>query len=313
MRLLITGARGFVGSSLAEYAAKRGHDVLGIGRTAQAPPDWFGGYAWADVALSDLAPIINGFRPDLVVHCAGSASVAASFSSPLDDLRANVLTLANTLDAVRRSEVRPLVIFPSSAAVYGNPVKLPVREDEPCRPISPYGFHKLAAENVVHEYVACHDLQIIICRIFSIIGERQRRLLLWDLYQQFVGASAKVVIQGTGNETRDFMHIDELCETFLQFSQSSVAFSNGNYIVNVASGIETSVQTMSSLVEEILRTGKPLIFLGKQRLGDPERWVADCSKLSAIHSPKKFGKLSLAIEEVVTKWNGVQSNFDQKS
>src|SRR5258708_36552414 len=138
MRVLITGARGFVGSSLAEYAAGRGHEILGIGGTAQARPDWFGSYAWADVALSDLAPIINGFRPDLVVHCAGSASVGASFGSPLDDLRANVLTLANTLDAVRRSEVRPLVIFPSSAPVYGIPVTLPIREDEHCRPISPY-------------------------------------------------------------------------------------------------------------------------------------------------------------------------------
>jgi UDP-glucose 4-epimerase len=144
--------------------------------------------------LSDLAPIINGFQLDLVVHCAGSASVRASFSSPLDDLRANVLTLANTLDAVRRSEVRPLVIFPSSAAVYGNPVNLPIREDDPCRPKSPYGFHKLAAENVVHEYITCHDVRVIICRIFSLIGERQRRLLLWDLYQQFVSESGKVVV-----------------------------------------------------------------------------------------------------------------------
>src|SRR5258707_1980806 len=304
MRLLITGARGFVGSSLAEYAAGRGHEILGIGRTAQAPPDWFGSYAWADVALSDLAPIINGFRPDLMVHCAGSASVAASFTSPLDDLRANVLTLANTLDAVRRSEVCPLVIFPSSAAVYGNPVKLPIREDDPCRPISPYGFHKLAAENLVHEYVACHDMRVIICRIFSLIGQRQRRLLLWDLYRQFVDGSDEVVVQGTGEETRDFIHVDQLCDTFLQLRESSTLASCDMLTINVASGSETSVGAMASSVKKILGSDKRVIFLGKQRLGDPNRWVADCSRMSAMQVPQKFSELSTAIEQVVERWNG---------
>lgn len=302
MRVLITGARGFVGSSLAEYAVKKGHEVVGIGRTVQAPPGFFGNYVWADAALSDLTPIINGFRPDLVAHCAGSASVAASFTSPLDDLRANVITLANTLDAVRRSDVRPLVIFPSSAAVYGNPAKLPVREDGPCRPISPYGFHKLAAENVVHEYVSCHDIRIVICRIFSVIGERQRRLLLWDLYRQFVGETEKVVVQGTGDETRDFVHIDDLCESFLRFSESASSYSNGNYTVNLASGVETSVREMVSLVKQVLSSDKPVVFLGKERLGDPSRWLADCARLRAVSPSQGFSKLFVAVEQVVRSW-----------
>jgi UDP-glucose 4-epimerase len=305
MRVLITGARGFVGSSLAEYASKRGHEVLGIGRTTQAPSDWYGGYAWADVALSDLVPIINGFRPDLLLHCAGSASVGASFASPMDDLRANVLTLTNTLDGIRRSEVRPLVVFPSSAAVYGNPANLPVREDEPCRPISPYGFHKLAAETAAHEYATCYGVQVIICRIFSLIGERQRRLLLWDLYQQFAGESSEVVLQGTGDETRDFMHIDDLCDIFLRFHESRTAFLKGDYTVNCASGIETSVRAVAMQVKGILGSDKRLIFLGKQRLGDPSRWLADCSKLAPLRS-NMFPELSDAIAQVLTKWTKIR-------
>jgi hypothetical protein len=101
------------------------------------------------------------------------------------------------------------------------------------------------------------------------------------------------------------MHIDELCEAFLRFHQSSVAFSNGNYIVNLASGIETGVRTIASLVKEILSSDKTLIFLGKERLGDPRRWVADCSKLTAIRSQQKFAELSAAIEQVVARWNNV--------
>lgn len=302
MRVLITGARGFVGSSLAENAVRKGYQVLGIGRTAQPPPDWSGNYVWADVALTDLAPIINGFEPDLVVHCAGSASVMSSLASPLDDLRATVLTLANTLDGIRRSKLRPILVFPSSAAVYGNPARLPVSEDEPCRPISPYGFHKLAAEMLVHEYRACYSLPAVICRIFSVLGERQRRLLLWDLYQQFAGPAAEVVIQGSGDESRDFIHIDELCDTLLEFRQHAELLPANNCIVNVASGVETRIKTVALLVKEILASSKPLVYSGKQRVGDPTRWVADRTKLDDLRTAIRVPELWISIEKVIRNW-----------
>jgi nucleoside-diphosphate-sugar epimerase len=305
MKVLVTGARGFVGSSFGQFACAHGHEVLGVSRTSQAAPDWLGGYAWADAALSDLTPIVNGFRPDLVVHCAGSASVSASLVSPLDDLRATVLTFANTLESIRRSEVRPLIIFPSSAAVYGNPRHLPVREDAACHPISPYGFHKLAAEQLVHEYVVCHQLRAVVCRIFSLVGQRQRRLLLWDLYQQFIGPSEEVLLQGMGDETRDYLHIDDLSETFLKVSERGANEIPNGSILNVASGIETSIHTLASLVKEILGSSKKIIFSGRPRPGDPTRWVADCDKLNRIVSGRRISKLAEAIETVVTSWSRV--------
>jgi UDP-glucose 4-epimerase len=305
MRLLITGARGFVGSSLAEYAANQGHEILGIGRTAQAPPDWSGNYAWADVALSDLVPIINGFQPDLVAHCAGSASVGGSFISPLDDFRANVLTLANTLDGIRRSNERPLIVFPSSAAVYGNPARLPVREDEPCRPISPYGFHKLAAEQSVSEYIRCYQLRAVICRVFSVIGERQKRLLLWDLCQQFLGPSEAVVLQGTGDETRDFLHISELCDVFIRSNELVDPVSEAT-TVNVASGVGTTVRSLALLVKQILGSDKPLVFRGEQRLGDPTKWVADCGRLQKFLPRREGCSLAASVEHVVNIWKNSQ-------
>ena len=191
MRILITGSRGFLGSTFAAFATAQGHDVLGLGRTAQPPPGWPGQYAWTDVAHADLSPLVNGFRPDLVFHGAGSASVGGSFQSPLDDLRASVYTFANTLEGIRRSEHRPVVLFPSSAAVYGHPSRLPVNEDDPTHPISPYGFHKLAAEQLGREYAACYGLRVVLGRIFSVLGPRQRRLLLWELFEQFTGPDSR--------------------------------------------------------------------------------------------------------------------------
>jgi nucleoside-diphosphate-sugar epimerase len=121
MRLLITGCRGFIGGSFGRFAQAQGHEILGLGRTAQPPGDWPGRYAPADVAHADLSAVIRDYRPDALFHGAGSASVGASFTAPPEDLRATVQTFSNVLDSVRRAAVTPLVNFTSSAAVYGNP------------------------------------------------------------------------------------------------------------------------------------------------------------------------------------------------
>ena len=144
MKILVTGSGGFVGGSFGRHAARAGHEVLGVGRASQPEVGWPSLHAQADVSSSDLAELIAAFRPDAVLHAAGAASVGASLARPLDDLRASVVTWANVLDSVRRSGARPLVVFPSSAAVYGDAASLPVAESAPARPISPYGFHKAA-------------------------------------------------------------------------------------------------------------------------------------------------------------------------
>src|SRR5713226_2431479 len=138
MRLLITGCRSFLGGSIGRLAAHNGYEVLGIGRPNQPRAGWPCKYLQTDLANSDLSMIIRDFAPDVVLHAAGPASVSLSFAAPLDDLQAGIPTWANTLDGVRRSGLKPLVLFPSSAAVYGNPMKLPVHEDDAIAPISPY-------------------------------------------------------------------------------------------------------------------------------------------------------------------------------
>lgn len=280
MRILITGSRGFLGSTFAAFATAQGHDILGLGRSAQPPPGWPGQYAWTDVAHADLAPLVNGFRPDLVFHGAGSASVGGSFQSPLDDLRASVYTFANTLEGIRRSNHRPVVLFPSSAAVYGHPSRLPVREDDPTRPISPYGFHKLAAEQLGREYAACYGLRVVLGRIFSVIGPRQRRLLLWELFQQFTSGDPGVTLEGTGEETRDFLYAEDAVGIFLRLGEAFARRTEGECVaVNVGSGTETSVRGLVELTARLLGSDKPVRYQTQGRLGDPSRWVADTSAL----------------------------------
>ncbi|MBI5136926.1 MAG: NAD(P)-dependent oxidoreductase [Nitrospirae bacterium] len=298
MRVLITGCHGFVGSSVGLCAARAGHGVMGVGLSAQPPTGWPGAYRQMDVAFSDLAAPVRDFQPDMVLHAAGSASVGGSYQAPVDDLRAAVMTWANTLDGVRRSGLAPLVVFPSSAAVYGNPDTLPVREDAPISPISPYGFHKAAGELVAREYAACFGLNVVVARLFSVYGPRQRRLLLWELYERAVGPEAEVVLHGTGGESRDYLHVDDLAGVLLELGAVRPA---GLTMVNVASGRETRTIDLARMVVAAVGCAKPVRPLGQAQTGNPVNWRADVSALNSL-VPVAVRPLEEGIGACVRAW-----------
>ena len=304
MRILITGSRGFVGGSFGRFAANSGHEILGTGRASQPERGWPGRYVQADVALADLSDIIRGFAPELLFHAAGTASVGASVGAPLDDLRAALLTWANTLDAVRRSGLKPLLIFPSSAAVYGNPAQLPVGEDAPVAPISPYGFHKAACELVAREYATCFGLDVIVCRFFSLFGVAQRRLLVWELFKQFSGPGTTVWLQGSGTESRDYLHIDEASAAMLQLA-AEVTDKRGEgscLVFNVASGQETVVMNVARQIGSLVAPEKEIRYRGLSRPGDPRRWRADISRLRVMTpgwQPRPFAE---TLAQCVAAW-----------
>jgi len=310
VRILITGSRGFVGGSVAAFAVRAGHEVLGIGRATQAAVDWRGGYISADIVNFDLSGVVRDFAPDVVLHAAGTASVGASLQSPLDDLRAALLTWANLLESVRRSGLRPLLFFASSAAVYGNLAELPAREDAPARPISPYGFHKAACELVAHEYAECFDLSVVVCRLFSLFGAAQRRLLVWELYRQFAAPTstddAVVWLQGTGRETRDYLHINDVAAALLNIASAlsaETASERGRcHVVNVASGDETSVLELAARIGSLVAPEKEIRCRGLERAGDPRAWRADISRLRTLAPHWQPQPFTESLAQCIAEW-----------
>jgi UDP-glucose 4-epimerase len=240
----------------------------------------------------------------VLFHAAGSASVGASFQSPLEDLQTAILTWSNTLEGVRRSGHKPLILFPSSAAVYGEPINLPVSEEHAIAPISPYGFHKAACELVAHEYSECFGLQIIACRLFSVFGPGQRRLLIWELYQQLVGPDSTVWLQGTGKESRDYLCIDDLCSVLLHLSSNSLIKSKcGRYLViNIARGEETEVLKLAERLCSLLDLNKTIRCEGLERSGDPKRWCADVSLLRTLHPSWQPQPLDISVAQCLGSW-----------
>ncbi len=317
MKLLVTGSRGFIGGSVGRYAAAAGHDVLGVARSSQPEEDWPGRYVQADVLHAPLADIIADFAPDAVLHGAGTASVGASLAAPLEDLRAAVLTWANTLESIRLSGVRPVILFPSSAAVYGNPASLPVSEEAPVSPVSPYGFHKAACELIGRGYAECFGLNIAVCRLFSVFGVRQRRLLVWELFDQLLGPNPVVHLQGTGRESRDYLLVDDLASALLGLASHpswgpSPKDAGRLRVLNLCRGQETPVLALARLMSALCRSEKPVCCHGAAQPGHPARWVGDPSRLCGLLPDWQPRPLESSLRGCLDAWGAGTSESGAK-
>jgi len=277
---------------------------MGAGRSL-VPADWPGEYARVEITTDRISQIVRDFEPDALLHAVGTASVGASVKEPLDDLKASALTWANVLEGVRRADRRPIMILPSSAAVYGNPPSLPVNEDSPIQPISPYGFHKAITELLAREYAECYDLDLTVCRFFSVFGSAQRRLLVWELYNQLVGPESTVWIDGTGSESRDFLHIDDVVSALLglieQRLQNRKPFGEFS-ILNVGRGEETDVSNLAKHLRDLVAPEKEIRCRGNVRKNDPLHWRADVSRLKAILPAWRPRTLSEGLSDCVAAW-----------
>lgn len=298
MKILITGSQGFLGKSLAHYAVKNGHQVLGVARSEANGLIAGMGFTRCALDQADFVDVLNGFAPDVVVHAAGSASVGYSFQEPREDFLMAVETWVSLLDAVRKGEGNPLVIFPSSASVYGNPTRLPVSEGAVLRPISPYGFHKVICEQLAQEYTHCFGLNVVAARLFSTIGPYQQRLLVWELFHQAIDDNPYLTIQGTGTETRDFLHIDDICRYVLGIAERE---PKGFWAVNVASGESTSVRRMAEIVTHLVGIRKAIVTLNKELPGDPKHWQADTTLLQDL-VPYQAADITNGLEDCVRHW-----------
>lgn len=303
MRVLVTGARGFLGSAVGAVARKRGWTVHGIGRSAQPPEGWIGEYSWHDVASADLRPVIETYAPELIFHGAGSSSVENSFKSPLEDFRASALTLCNLLDGVRRSSRRPVVIFPSSAAVYGQPESLPVAESHRCKPISPYGVNKWQAETVAASYAQHFGLKVINCRLFSLFGPTQKRLLVWELFRKVTGDDAEIRLKGTGMETRDFLYADDAASLMLDLGVRQTSEGSVCGTFNVASGTECSVMQMVEIIQKLTGRLKVVRPAESTPTGDPERWHADMEKVQRLLPEWSAPELLTRVKVTIEQWS----------
>lgn len=265
MVILVTGANGFL-ATYVQRALRERCRVVPAGR-----PD-------IEVPSADFDRLLHAARPDLVVHCAGPASVPSSVADPAGDFDASVVVTFELLDRLRRLPRPPRVVFLSSAAVYGDPPRLPVAENETLRPVSPYGHHKLACEVLLREFHELYGLPSVALRVFSAYGEGLRRQILWDVCVQAL-TTGEVRLLGTGAESRDFVHGSDVVAA-VAAAVKGARFEAEPY--NVGSGIETPIAELAALIVDALGGGANVSFSGVPRHGDPARWRADIARIAGL-------------------------------
>ncbi len=276
---LVTGAAGFLGSRVVSEFASAGYRVTGAGRETDPgdSDDELDSYCCTDLPSDTFVALLEAEQPDVLVHTAGTASVAESMTRPLEDFAGSVGVLVEVLDAVRRHAADARLVFMSSAAVYGNPTSLPVREDAPLRPLSPYGHHKVLAEMLLGEYRDIFGVGSVSLRIFSAYGSGLRRQILWDVCEKAM--SGEVRLFGTGEETRDFIHAQDVASAARIVAEKAPMTGEA---YNVATGVETTIRGLSERIASCVAPGVPVEFSGEQRPGDPVRWRADISKIAEL-------------------------------
>lgn len=239
--------------------------------------------------------VLNEIRPQRVLFLAGPSSVQASFANPVDDFSAQTIPLIQVLDGIRKMADPPGVLLVSSAAVYGNPVALPLAEDSPSLPISPYGFHKLQQEALLDEYRALYGLATCKARVFSTYGVGLRQLAVWDIAARALKGDFS--LHGSGVESRDYLHVSDVAAAFETICR--IAPFSGE-VLNVASGLEVTIGHLASLIYGAIGVESNPRFEGAIEVGKPARWRADVGRLAALGFVPKVD-LADGVEDTV-KW-----------
>ena len=184
-KILITGAAGFIGRALARHFTKQQYKVYGIDRipSENAPLADLMGYEQIELPNPHLIKLLANWQPDVLIHCAGRASVPAAMQDPHADFHDGPVLTFELLDALRQNLPECAFILLSSAAVYGNPSRLPVSEDALLQPVSAYGYHKWQSEMMCAEFANVFGLRTASARVFSAYGPGLRRQVIWDIVQ----------------------------------------------------------------------------------------------------------------------------------
>ncbi len=278
--VLVTGGAGFLGRAVAQEFTQMGWAVVGIGHSnwtaEEASMNGYSTWHSASVDLAGLSRIT--MLVDVVVHCAANGSVPYSLTHPLDAFRRTVQTTAEVLEFCRSLPRPPVVVYPSSAAVYGAAPDKALSESSPSIPVSPYGFHKRMTEDLLASYALHGGGHAAIVRFFSIYGPGLDKQLLWDASKKLTANEPLVTFWGNGGETRDWLHVSDAARLIVAVAQLEGPFT----VLNGGSGQRSTVLDSLTLLREQLGSSSNIEFNGEVRAGDPRHYLADMTRAHAI-------------------------------
>jgi UDP-glucose 4-epimerase len=268
--LLIVGINGFIGNHLSRLL-KYQYEITGVASTPHPVIQTI----LADKYNWNPSICFEKEKFDFCINAGGSSSVGWSFDHQEEDYLLNVVNTEKLVAAITQFNPTCKLVQLSSAAVYGNPEHLPLDENHPLKPISPYGRHKMQSEQLI-SYSSVNSVSL---RIFSAYGPGLQKQLFWDILQK-AQKNNSIDLFGTGMETRDFIYIDDLVQAISIVMKKSTFDGSA---INVASGISIPISVAASSLINSYNPSIMLRFNNIQKEGDPLHWEADIKKL------KEFG------------------------
>ncbi|MDH5406309.1 MAG: NAD-dependent epimerase/dehydratase family protein [Candidatus Aminicenantes bacterium] len=279
MKVLVTGGAGFIGSHVVDSLIKEGHDVivvddLSMGRRQNINPR--AKFYQMDICHEGLTELFQQERPDVVNHHAAQVNLRLSVEDPLSDARVNLLGSLNLLESSRRTGVKKFIYISSGGAIYGEPKKLPVSEDDPICPLSPYGLHKYMVELYLPLYYQSYGLRYTILRYPNVYGPRQDpkgEAGVVAIFSQQMLRGQQPVIFGDGSKTRDYVFVEDIVH-----ANMLVMDGGDQQAFNLGWGREVTDQEIFDGVREALASDIQPIY-GEKRPGEIEHIYLDSSKI----------------------------------
>lgn len=290
-KVLITGAAGFIGSSLADDLLAKGFSIMGI--------DNFDSFYTRDIKETNISNALkhnlysfqegdirdmeflnscfSGFRPDIVIHLAAKAGVRPSIKNPASYYDVNVNGTLNMLEAMRKNKIGRM-LFASSSSVYGNNKKIPFAEsDNVDFPVSPYAASKKACELLCHTYHHLFDMDIFCLRFFTVYGPRQRPDLAINKFTRALLNDEPITLFGDGSTSRDYTHISDILQGIGQAMENLKGFG----IFNLGESNAISLKELVALLENSTGKKADIKYLPMQD-GDVLRTFADISRAKSV-------------------------------
>jgi UDP-arabinose 4-epimerase len=322
MNVLVTGGAGYIGSHTCKHLAASGHTPVVVDDLSQGH-EW--AVKWGPLergSLGDparLAEVLAAHRVDAVIHFAASALVGESMTDPGKYFRNNTLATFNLIEAVRAAGVGTLV-FSSTCATYGDPVRVPIDEDHPQVPVNPYGESKLMVEKMLRWYGKCQGLRWMALRYFNAAGadpdgeigedHNPESHLIPLVIAGTLGTGRPVKVFGTdyptpdGTAVRDYIHVADLADAHLR----AIECLNGgtpSQAINLGTGVGHSVRQVIDLVGQV--SGRHVPFdVAPRRAGDPPELVADPSRARAVLGwTPRYGRLDTIVDHA-WKWHATR-------
>lgn len=312
MKALVTGGAGFIGSNVVGLMLEEGHGVTVLDNLSsgyESNLHLFPGVRFIHGDVRDSEAVRGAMdRAEVVFHLAASVGNKRSIEYPVEDSQVNVIGTLNILEAAKREGVRKLV-FSSSAGVFGELKTLPISEDHPAEPDSPYGASKLCAEKMCLAYGKLYGLKVACLRYFNVYGPNQR----YDAYGNVIPIFANnalrgipLTIFGDGEQTRDFVSVHDVARANVRAAMTFGA--TGAF--NIGSGTRVTLNRLAEMISDAAEIHFDVVHATPRR-GDVRHSLADISRAKAAFAFEPSVDLRAGLKEYMAWLKAELSSEDE--